>query len=135
MFCVKHHKFRQENTRRKGVGKRHDLSKFDNDVGYRRILDFTFKIYALPTATRPPLPNLVDPFVNMRRKQTTFVTPPLRIVHCKMYANLDAYNDLIAFLEVHEVGWTANTAFTDRKRFVEGMSKAFSVVPRVLGRR
>ena len=88
-------------------------------------LHSTFKISSLPTATHPPLPNEIDPFVIMRRSQTFFVTMPPRLLHCRMYANHDAYNVLIAFLEVHEVGLTVDTALTDGKRFVEGMSKAF----------
>ena len=49
-----------------------------------------------------------------------------------MYANHDLYNELIAFLEKHSLGWTKETAPTVGKRFVEGMSKAlFQCCPNV----
>jgi hypothetical protein len=41
-----------------------------------------------------------------------------------MYANHHAYNQLLDFLEKHELGWIADSSLTDGKRFVEGMSKA-----------
>jgi hypothetical protein len=42
-----------------------------------------------------------------------------------MYANHTAYNALLAFLEERQLGWTRDTANTDGKRFIDGMSKAF----------
>ena len=131
MFCVK----QQDNITSSGKKTRveKELANATSclDLTVMSVIDafstlhFTFKISSLPTATRPPLPNTVDPFVIMRRTQTSFVTLPPRLVHCRMYANHDTYNDLIAFLEIHGVGWSVDTALTDGKRFVESMSKAF----------
>jgi hypothetical protein len=109
MFCVK----QQDNITSLGKKSRFEKELANAttclDLTMMSVIDafstlhFAFKISSLPTATRPPLPSEVDPFVIMRRTQTVLVTLPPRLVHCKMYANHDAYNDLIAFLEVHEV--------------------------------
>ena len=50
---------------------------------------------------------------------------PSRLNHARIYANHHGYNALLAFLEECELGWTSDSAKTDGKRFVEGMSKAF----------
>ena len=42
-----------------------------------------------------------------------------------MYANHHAYNQLLDFLEKHELKWNGDSSLTDRNRFVEDMSKAF----------
>ena len=86
-------------------------------------LHFTFKIASKPNAT-PPMPT-DNPFVVMRRAQVLFVSVPPRLSHERMYANHHLYNDLIALLEMHELEWTIDNVFTDRKRFVDVMSKAF----------
>jgi hypothetical protein len=36
-----------------------------------------------------------------------------------MYANHDAYNDLLAFLEKHEMGWTVDIAKTHGHHFID----------------
>ena len=87
------------------------------------IVHFNFKISSLPTAV--PLLPTVNAFDVMRRTQTSFLAAPPRLDHARMYSNHHAYNELIAFLEKHELGWTTDRALTDGKRFVDGMSKAF----------
>ena len=42
-----------------------------------------------------------------------------------MYANDYAYNNLTAFLEKHEFGWTADTALANGNRLIDVTSKAF----------
>ena len=136
MFCVKqqdkHHKFRQKTRIEKELANAMtclDLTVM-SVINAFSTLHSTFKISSLPTATRPPLPNKIDPFVIMRRThlfllRCPIASAPIRLLHCRMYASHDAYNDLVAFLEVHEVGWIVDTALTDGKRFIKGMSKAF----------
>ena len=36
------------------------------------------------------------------------------------------YNDMIAFIEMHKLEWNVDNILTNGKRFVDGMSKAFS---------
>ena len=67
----------------------------------------------------------MDPFALMRHTQTSYVFLPPRLDHARMYANHHTYNALLAFLEERELGWIGDSALTDGKRFVEGMSKAF----------
>ncbi len=85
-------------------------------------LHFTFNIASLPSAN--PVLATINAFDLIRRAQTSFLAVPPRLDHAKMYSNHHAYNDLIAFLEKHELGWTTDRALTYGKRFVGGMSKA-----------
>jgi hypothetical protein len=86
-------------------------------------LHFTFKITSLPSAN--PVRAMINAFDVIRRAHTSFLAVPPRLDHARMYSNHHAYNDLIAFLEKHELGWTTDRELTDGKRFVDGMSKAF----------
>jgi hypothetical protein len=85
---------------------------------------FTFKLTSLPTEA-PQATSLLNAFEVMRRVQTSFVFLPPRLDHSRMYANHHTYNALLAWLEERQLGWTRDTAITDGKRFVSGMSKAF----------
>ena len=87
-------------------------------------LYFAFKIVSKSNASTSQ-PSLINAFEFLKRTQVHFVslTPPLS--HARMYANHDTYNDLLAFLEKHELGWTIDTAKTYGHRFIDGMSKAF----------
>ena len=89
-------------------------------------LDFNFKLTSHPTqahaaSCRP----VMNPFVLMRNTQASFVSLPPRLDHQRMYSNHHLYNELLVFLEKHDLGWTGDTASTVGKNFVECMSKAF----------
>jgi hypothetical protein len=95
-------------------------------------LYFAFKIVAksIPSTSQP---SLINAFEFLKRTQVQFVSLPPPLSHAIMYANHDTYNDLLAFLEKHELGWTVDTAKTDGRHFIDGMSKAFFNAPRLLG--
>ena len=85
-------------------------------------LDFNFKLTSRPTeaqaaSSRP----VINPFVLMRDTQTTFVSLPPRLDHQRMYANHHLHNELLDFLEKHDLGWTADTVSTVGKNFVDCM--------------
>jgi hypothetical protein len=85
---------------------------------------FNFKLTSKP-AVAPQAKILLNVFEVLKRTQTTYVSFPPRLEHARMYANHHNYNTLLAYLEEHQLGWTFNTAKTQGKRFVEGMSKTF----------
>jgi len=69
-------------------------------------LDFNFKLTSRPpqaqAASSKPV---ISPFVMMGNTQTSFVSLPPRLEHHRMYANHHLYNELLVFLEKHELGW------------------------------
>jgi hypothetical protein len=87
-------------------------------------LYFAFKIVAKSNATTSA-PSLINAFEALKRIQLEFLTLPPPVAHSRMYANHDAYNELLAFLEKHALGWNKDTAKTLGHRFIDGMSKAF----------
>ncbi len=88
-------------------------------------MNFAFKIVAKSNASSSSAPSLIDALEYLKRMQVDFLSLPSPLSHAIMYANHDIYNDLLAFLEKHELGWTTDTARADGHRFIEGMSKAF----------
>jgi hypothetical protein len=88
-------------------------------------LNFAFKITVKSNASPSAAPTQINAFEFLRRAQVDFISLPPPLLHAKMYANHDAYNDLLAFLEKHELGWTSDTAKTYGHRFIDNMSKAF----------
>ena len=87
-------------------------------------LYFAFKIVAKSNASTSQQ-SLINTFEFLKRTQVQFVSLPPPLSYARMYANHDTYNDLRAFLEKHELGWTVDTAKTDGHRFIDAMSKAF----------
>ena len=85
---------------------------------------FSFKLTCKPAET-PQARNLRNAFEVLKQSQVSYAFLPPRLEHARMYANHDCYNALLAFLEERQLGWLRDTAKTDGKRFVEGMSKAF----------
>jgi len=85
---------------------------------------FTFKVTSQPAET-PQARTLLNAFEVLKQTQLSFVFLPPRLEHARMYANHHSYNALLAFLEERQLVWLRDTAKTDGKRFVEGMSKAF----------
>ena len=82
---------------------------------------FAFKIVAKSNASTSQ-PALINAFEFLKRTQVHYASLPPPLSHARMYANHDAYHALLAFLEKHELGWTADTAKTDGHRFIDGMS-------------
>jgi hypothetical protein len=93
---------------------------------------FAFKIVAKSNASTPQ-PSLINAFEFLKRTQVQLVSLPPPLSYARKYANHDTYNDLRAFLEKHELGWTVNTAKTDGHRCIDAMSKAFFQCTRLLG--
>ena len=87
-------------------------------------LYFAFKIVAKSNASTSQQ-SLLNAFEFLKRTQVQFVSLPPPLSHARMYANHDTYNNLLAFLEKHELGWTVDTVKTDGHRFIDGISKAF----------
>jgi len=88
-------------------------------------VNFAFKIIAKSNLSSSASPTLLNAFEYLKLSQVDFLVLPPPLSHAVMYANHDTYNDLLAFFEKHELGWTTHIAKIDRHRFIEGMSKAF----------
>jgi len=88
-------------------------------------LYFAFKIVAKSINATTSTPSLINAFEALKRTQLEFITLPPLLAHSRMYANHDAYNELLAFLEKHALGWNKDTAKKLGHRFIDGMSKAF----------
>jgi len=84
---------------------------------------FYFKIFSLPRqATVRPV---VNPLQVLMQSRATFVSLPPRLDHQRMHAGHNLQNELLDFLEKHNLGWNSDEASTLGKNFVDGMSKAF----------
>jgi hypothetical protein len=73
-----------------------------------------------------------NPFNLMMNARANYVILPPLLNHERMYANHELHNELIAFMENRDLGWTKDDVSTIGKRFVDGMSKAlFKCCPAV----
>ena len=68
---------------------------------------FNFKLTSKPTAA-PQARTLLDAFEVLKRTQASYVFLPPRLAHARMYANHHSYNELLAFLEERQLGWTCD---------------------------
>ncbi len=129
MFCLK----QQDTVTGSGKMSREDKEMANStacpDYNVSIVVDsfsthsFHFKICSLPRqATVRPV---VNPFDIIMQSQTVFVSLPPRLVHHRMYANHNLYNQLLNFWEIHHLRWSSEDAVTLGKQFVDGMSKAF----------
>ena len=66
-------------------------------------LSFAFKIVAKSDASTST-PSLINAFEALKRTRLEFFSLPPPLAHSRMYANHDAYNELLAFLEKHALG-------------------------------
>ncbi len=83
---------------------------------------FTFKVVSLPK--EPQAKPVINPLTIIMQSRTTFLSLPPRLVHQRMYANHELHNELLGFLEQHNLGWHITDANTMGKNFVDNMSKA-----------
>ena len=66
----------------------------------------------------------VNPFNIMMQSQVNYTFLPPLLNHERMDANHCLYNELIGFLEKHNLGWTGAVSSIVGKRFVDIVSKA-----------